>query len=112
MNDSIVENAAGGRKADAGKLRYGLIPPAALEALADVLTFGAAKYSPNNWMHVESYRYVDALYRHLEAARAGELLDPESGKTHLSHALTNLAFLVHLQVDEDESILRFDRIKE
>jgi len=82
-------------KFDTGKLRYSLIPPEATKSLAEVLTYGAKKYKPNNWQKAEdTARYVDALYRHLEAWRSGELLDEEFGLPHLSHALTNLAFLV------------------
>jgi hypothetical protein len=82
-------------KFDIGKLRYSLIPPEATRALAEVLTYGAKKYKPNNWQKAEdTTRYVDALYRHLEAWRSGESLDEESGLSHLSHALTNLSFLI------------------
>ena len=93
-------------KHDAGKLRYELIPPSAMRAIADVLTFGANKYSANNWKKVDDpSRYVGALYRHLEAWRSGEELDPESGLPHLHHAITNLAFLIELDIviDEDKS---------
>lgn len=87
-----------GLKYDTGKLRFSLIPPETTRALAQVLTFGAEKYAPNNWQLVENgqERYLDALYRHLEAHRLGEYLDPESGLPHLSHVLTNAAFLHYL----------------
>lgn len=85
-------------KFDNTKLKYSLIPPSATKALAEVLTYGAKKYKPNNWQLVDdSSRYVDALYRHLEAWRLGEKLDPESGLSHLSHAMTNIVFLNHLE---------------
>lgn len=84
-------------KFDTGKLRYDLVPPSALKALAKVLTYGAKKYKPNNWRTVEDTdRYVGAVFRHLEAWRMGEIHDEESGFTHLEHALTNLAFLIEL----------------
>ena len=85
-----------GKKFDTGKLRYDLIPLEALEGLADILTFGAQKYSENNWKDVERAedRYYAALLRHLFASRKGEKSDPESGKSHLHHAITNLAFLI------------------
>ena len=86
-------------KHDAGKLRFELIPPSALKAIAEVLTFGANKYSDNNWQNVDDPgRYVGALYRHLEAWRAGEEMDPESGLPHLHHAITNLTFLIELDI--------------
>lgn len=86
-----------GPKHDKGKLRYSLIPPEATEALASVLTFGATKYAPNSWQSVPNAkeRYMDALYRHLEAYRSGETNDDDSGLNHLWHAITNLAFLIH-----------------
>lgn len=85
-------------KFDAGKLRYSLVPPKAMKELAKVLTYGAKKYKPNNWQQVDdTERYVNALYRHLEAWRSGEKTDDESKLSHLSHALTNIAFLIHFE---------------
>ena len=94
---------AEGMKFDTGKLRYSLIPTETTTALAEVLTFGAAKYAPNNWQLVENgqERYLDALYRHLEAYRSGEYLDPESGLPHLNHVLCNAAFLQYLTQKEN-----------
>lgn len=84
-----------GRKFDGGKLEYGLIPPKALEATVDVLTFGAQKYERDNWQKVpdSKRRYFDALQRHLWAWKQGEQIDPESGRHHLAHALCCLMFL-------------------
>ena len=89
----------GGLKYDAGKLRYDLVPPAAIKAIADVLTYGADKYAPNSWQTVSNgeTRYTAAMMRHFEAYREGEELDPETGKSHLSHCLCNLAFLLWFQ---------------
>jgi len=97
-----VDNKVG-LKFDTGKLRYSLIPPAATKALAEILTFGAEKYAPNNWQLVSNpeERYTDALLRHLEAYRAGEKSDPESGFSHLKHAITNIAFLLHFENTKD-----------
>ena len=92
----------GGLKYDDGKLQYGLIPPIATKSLAQVLTFGAAKYAPNSWQTVQDgeRRYLDALYRHLEAYRSGESTDSESGLSHLAHAITNVAFLLHFEQEK------------
>ncbi len=86
-------------KYDAGKLQYSLMPPIALKALAEVLSFGAKRYAPNSWQNVEEgeRRYLDALYRHLESYRSGEAIDSDSGLSHLAHAITNLAFLLHFE---------------
>ena len=90
---------SGGLKYDQGKLRYDLVPPHAIKAIADVLTYGADKYAPNSWRTVSDgeTRYTAAMMRHFEAYREGEELDPETGKSHLSHCLCNLTFLLWFQ---------------
>lgn len=86
-----------GKKFDDGKLRYDLVPPAVLEQLATVLTFGAEKYGANNWQTVPDARnrYYAAMMRHVEADRGGEVFDEESGLPHLTHALACVAFMLH-----------------
>ena len=86
-----------GLKHDGGKTRLDLLPPEAIRALGEVLTYGAAKYGPNNWRGVEAFRYEAALLRHWLAWREGEWLDAESGLPHLWHVLCNAAFLVALE---------------
>lgn len=85
----------GGRKFDGNKIQYGLLPPLALKATAEILTFGAEKYEPDNWKHVpdSKRRYFDAAQRHMWAWKEGEQNDSESGKNHLAHALCCLMFL-------------------
>ena len=99
--DEILNRSDGFTKHDKDKLRYELIPPEAMKALAEVLTFGADKYSANNWRQCsDTTRYLGALMRHIEAFRMGEITDPESGLPHLSHAMTNLAFMIALEGDK------------
>ena len=84
-------------KFDGDKLRPDLIPASSTVALAEVLTFGARKYKPNNWRNCKDLsRYEAALQRHLLAYKLGETHDSESGMPHLWHAMTNLAFLIEL----------------
>lgn len=87
-----------GKKFDLGKPEYGLLPPAALEEVVKVLTFGAQKYSRENWRQVPdaSRRYFDALNRHIWAWKRGETKDPESGMHHLAHAVCCALFLMEL----------------
>jgi len=69
------------------KLRYDLIPPSPLRELAQVYTDGAKKYGDENYLRGMSWRRVTAsLMRHVEAYRAGETTDLESGSPHLAHA--------------------------
>jgi hypothetical protein len=85
----------GGRKFDGGKLQYGLLPPLALKATVEILTFGAEKYEPDNWKNVpdSKRRYFDAMQRHLWSWKEGEQNDPETSKNHLAHAMCCLMFL-------------------
>jgi hypothetical protein len=89
------EATTGGRKFDGGKLQYGLLPPLALKATVEILTFGAEKYEPDNWKFVpdSKRRYFDAMQRHMWAWKEGEQNDPETGKNHLAHAMCCLMFL-------------------
>lgn len=86
---------SGGRKFDGNKIQYGLLPPLALKATAEILTFGAEKYEPDNWKYVpdSKRRYFDAMQRHLWAWKDGEQNDLETGKNHLAHAMCCLMFL-------------------
>ena len=85
-------------KFDGEKPRMDLVPPSAVTALAEVLTYGARKYKPNNWLEVDDVgRYVAAAERHFLAFKNGEKQDPESGLSHLAHAICNLAFLIELE---------------
>jgi hypothetical protein len=84
-----------GHKCDQNKPRYDLVPPEALDALARVLTLGAAKYTDRNWEAGMAWgRPFAACMRHLWAWWGGESRDPESGLSHLAHALCCVAFLI------------------
>lgn len=77
-----------------GKLRYDLIPPSVLRALAEVFTYGAEKYDERNWEKGLPWQSVIAsAFRHMESFRNGEDFD-ESGCLHAAHVMTNFAFLI------------------
>ena len=80
------------------KTRYDLIPWCAVGEIADVLAYGADKYTANNWCRGTNWgRYFAALCRHVFAWRAGEDKDPETGFSHLAHAGCCLIFLMEYQ---------------
>lgn len=84
-----------GHKHDAGKPRYDLIAPELLHGVADILTYGAEKYSARNWEKGMSWgRCFGGLMRHMWAWWAGERFDLETGKSHLWHAACCLMFLI------------------
>jgi len=92
-----------GRKYDSDKPQYRLIPPYALEEVAKNLTYGARKYSEFNWKKVPNARdrYLDACFRHVEAYRKGEKVDPENGYSHLAAAAVNLMFMLEFDLNPD-----------
>ena len=88
-------------KHDSGKLRFDLLPVDAVEQVVRVLTYGAVKYTPNNWRKVDDLaRYHAAALRHIFAWAKGEKTDPESGLPHLAHAACCLLFIVELDKRE------------
>lgn len=94
-----LQEVVEGMKYDSGKPMLGLIPPEAELEEAKVLTFGAGKYAVENWRKVRpGSRYLDAALRHLNAFRAGEDIDPDSGLMHLSHARCCLGFMIALEL--------------
>jgi len=85
-----------GRKDDQEKARWDLLPYKEVSQVVRVLTFGACKYSDNNWKRVSNphNRYFAAAMRHLTAWKEGEIKDPETGQNHLAHAVCCLLFLM------------------
>lgn len=88
-----------GRKDDAGKPRWSLVPEQVLEEVVKVLTYGARKYGDDNWREVGDgpRRYYDAAMRHIMAYRQGHWTDDESGLPHLAHAVASLLFIMALE---------------
>jgi len=85
------------KKNDDGKPRVDLVPFDAIEAAGEVLAFGAKKYDAWNWTQgtgLAWHRLARAALSHLGKWAMGEDKDPESGLSHLAHALCCLLFLV------------------
>jgi hypothetical protein len=69
---------------DAGKPRFDLIPPEALEALAAHYAAGARKYQDRNWEKGMLWcRCFGSLMRHAWAWLRGEDIDAETGSHHV-----------------------------
>jgi hypothetical protein len=86
---------ATGLKFDHDKPRTDLLDAYALEELSKVLTFGAAKYSENNWRGgIKISRLIAATLRHVFAFMRGEDKDPETGLSHAAHAMCCLMFIL------------------
>lgn len=104
-NEQAEGNALppGAIKYDGGKppVYRGVIAyfPRAIQGVATVSGFGAAKYAWGGWNHVPDAidRYSDALVRHIIAEGAGEVLDPESGLPHAHHIAWNTLAIAELK---------------
>jgi len=96
-----------GTKYDDGKVQYTLVPPYALQEVARNLTEGLKKYKErNNWQKVPNaeQRYMDALMRHFEAIRRGELYDTDSSAPdmpHMAAVAVNAMFLLEFMLNPD-----------
>ena len=85
-------------KNDNGKPEFELLPLDLMSDVNKVLQHGASKYGVNNWRKPEGFklsRCYNALLRHMFAWWRGEDNDPETGITHLAHAMCNLLFLMY-----------------
>ena len=75
-----------------------LIAPLAINQLAAVLAFGAKKYDENNWrLGLHWSRVIAAVLRHIFSWVGGETNDPESGLSHLAHAMCGIMFLLEYE---------------
>lgn len=84
----MTDTPNSGVKFDTGKPRFDLLPPEALEAVAEVFALGAQKYSPRNWERGMSWgRVFAAMMRHAWAFWRGEEHDPQDGQHHLDSVI-------------------------
>lgn len=98
--NTFKDNNILGIKYDTNKEEYSLIPWTALKEVVKVLSFGAKKYSENNWQKIEPIRYKNAAMRHLVSILEGEWLDNESKLPHAAHCICCLLFLIWFKQNE------------
>lgn len=103
QNSMDLNKRKSGIKHDINKLKWNLLPLHLLNGTVKVLTQGEKKYGAYNWQLLSNpkERYFAASMRHLVSYQQGELSDPESGCSHLDHAIANLIFLKHFDEDSD-----------
>ena len=97
-----------GAKADAGKIRPGLVFRSFARALwevAEVGTYGAKKYSDDGWLSVPkaSERYEDADLRHMLKRWMGEECDKDTDILHLAHQAWNALAKLELALRAKET---------
>jgi len=90
-------------KFDTDKLPLNLLSTEAMNQTAAVLKFGAQKYAEHNWRKGFAWsRPLAAAMRHITAFNDGEDIDPESGLSHLAHAMCCIMFLLEFQKTHPE----------
>lgn len=91
-----------GRKDDADKLRFDLIPPRPLELVAEVYTIGAKKYADRNWEKGLKWgRVFAAMMRHAWKWWRGEQRDPD-GQHHLASVVWCALALMEYELTHPE----------
>jgi hypothetical protein len=85
-----------GLKNDSGKPDLTLVSYELMVLLARVREFGNKKYERNNWKKgFKVTRSLAAALRHIFQFLSGETLDPESGLSHLGHAIASIEHAVY-----------------
>ena len=101
---NTTEDKTLGMKFDDDKLDWSLLPLEPIEEVIKVLMFGAKKYAPDNWKHVDNAdtRYYNAAMRHITSGKKGEMYDPETGKFHTAHAICCLLFKLYKEIENEK----------
>ena len=78
--------------------------PRAINAVAEISTFGAKKYAWAGWEGVDDgiNRYSDAMARHILKEAWGEEVDPDSGLLHAAHTAWGALARLELILREKE----------
>lgn len=92
-----------GTKYDQNKVRMELLPNLGLVEVGKVFTFGAEKYGDHNWRAgIKWTRLLGAAIRHTTAFLLGQDKDPESGYSHLAHAVACLLMIIEFKFTKPE----------
>ena len=88
-----------GARFSAGKNRFDLVPPWAMDQLAQVYTYGTRKYDDDNWWKGLRWKkdVLGCIFRHVWKWVRGERWDDESGLHHLAHAAWNCMALMEYE---------------
>lgn len=97
-----------GQKFDQDKPDLSMISYELMSELAYVRMFGAKKYSRDQWKKgFKVTRSCAAALRHIFQFLSGETYDPESGRSHLGHAMASLEHALYDMKHHPENDDRF-----
>ena len=102
---NVKVEKSGGMKGDLGKDRWDLVYWPFLIGMVRVLTFGAVKYTDNNWKKLSRHRIEGALMRHWTEYKTEGKLDKETKMSHLFHMGCCLMFLCWFDDQNQKSYL-------
>lgn len=91
-------------KHDQGKYDPTMLSVEMLELVSKVRMFGAKKYARGNWKKgFKQTRSLAAALRHIFAYMNGEDNDPESGLSHLGHAICGIEHCIYDSIHHPEN---------
>lgn len=96
--DDGLQRYSSGAKRGAVREAYHLIPPLGLQAVAEAMATGGARYGTGNWRGLPKEVMVNHAIRHLVLWLAGDRSEP-----HASHAAANCLMLHELEVMSEKS---------
>jgi hypothetical protein len=98
VGDVNSDQKGSGARYNDGKVQYHYTPLHLLDGVNRVWTIGAKKYKEWNWTKGMAWTHpYNSMQRHMSAWFRGEDRDPETGESHLDHAICNLLMLKHYE---------------
>lgn len=90
LNEKKVYETGASRSADVDGVRYDLVPPEGIEAVAKAMYVGSVHHGDNNWKKgLKHSVYINHALRHINLYMQGR-----REEDHIGHALANLMMLV------------------
>lgn len=94
------------------KARLDLLSTLAIEEMCQVLAYGCRKYDADNWRLGMCWRrLLRAAIGHIFAFMRGQDLDPETGRSHVAHAMCCLMFVLEYWITQGGSDDRWDELR-
>lgn len=99
-----------GQKFDQNKPDLSMVSWELMKSVGEVRQFGAKKYDRDNWKKgFKVTRSLAASLRHIFLFLSGETNDPESGLSHLAHAVCGLEHAIYDMINHPENDDRFKK---
>jgi len=98
IEDEIETNERGGMQSRVGR-SFTLIPPTALQRVAEVMYEGSKRYPRDNWRKISVDDHINHSLNHLTLFALGDM-----GEDHLGHATTRLLMALdeHIRSGEND----------